>query len=49
MNDIYHIYHIYHKLEDFISTLLKVSKSQKHFSWDSIAQNTNEISDKILP
>ena len=28
---------------------LKVSKSQKHFSWNSIAQKTNEILDKILP
>ena len=28
---------------------LKVSKSQKHFSWNSIAQKTNIILDKILP
>ena len=28
---------------------LKVNKSQKHFSWNSIAQKTNEILDKILP
>ena len=28
---------------------LKVSKSQRHFSWNSIAQKTNEILDKILP
>ena len=35
----------------FITTqvLLKVSKSQKHFSWNSIAQKTNKISDKKLP
>ena len=29
--------------------LLKVSKSQKHFFVNSIAQKTNEILDKILP
>ena len=29
--------------------LLKVSKSQKLFSWNSIAKKTNEILDKILP
>ena len=28
---------------------LKVSKSQKHFPWNSIAQKTNEIFHKILP
>ena len=28
---------------------LKVSKSQKQFSWNSIVQKTNEILDKILP
>ena len=28
---------------------VKVSKSQKHFSWNSIAQKTNKILDKILP
>ena len=33
----------------FITTqvLLKVSKSQKHFSWNSIAQKTNEIFDYL--
>ena len=30
-------------------TFVKVNKSQKHFSWNSIAQKTNEILDKILP
>ena len=29
--------------------LLKVSKSQKHFSWNSIAQKMNALFDKILP
>ena len=28
---------------------LKVSKFQKHFSWNSIAQKTNKILGKILP
>ena len=34
---------------DDLTRLLKVNKSQKHFSWNSIAQKTNEILDKILP
>ena len=29
--------------------IVKINKSQKHFSWNSIAQKTNEILDKILP
>ena len=28
---------------------LKVSKFQKYFSWNSIAQKTNKVLDKILP
>ena len=29
--------------------IIKVRKSQKHFFWNSIAQKTNKIFDKILP
>ena len=29
--------------------VLKVTKSQNHFSWNSIAQKTNVSLDKILP
>ena len=35
------------KLDQWLS--LKVSKSQRHFSWTSITPQTNEIFDKILP
>ena len=32
-----------------IQVILKVSKSQNIFSWNSNAQKPNEIFDKILP
>ena len=36
-------------MSNFLIVLLKVSKFQKHFSWNSIVQKPNEILDKILP